>query len=122
MAEKEVRLVIHGEEKVYPVGTTYLQIVKDYQEKEADDIILVLINDRLRELGKIADTDGELTFVTTADKTGRRTYRRSVILLMQKAIHNLWGEQNIDVRVKYSIGQGYYCELVEKTDLDEKAV
>lgn len=122
MAEKDVRLLIHGEEKVYPAGTTYLQIAKEYQVKEADDIILVLINDRLRELGKLADTDGELAFVTTADKTGRRTYRRSVILLMQKAIHNLWGERNIDVRVKYSIGQGYYCELVEKSDLAEKAV
>lgn len=122
MAEKEVRLIISGEEKVYPAGMTYLQIAKEYQKEDADDIILVLINDRLRELGKVADTDGELKFVTTADKTGKRTYRRSVILLMQKAIHNLWGDKNIDVRVKYSIGQGYYCELVEKTDMAEKAV
>ena len=122
MAEKEVRLVINGEEKRYPSGTTYLRIAKEYQKEDADDIILVLINNRLRELGKKADTDGELTFITTGDKTGRRTYRRSVILLMQKAIHNLWGAGNIDVRVKYSIGQGYYCELVEKTDSEEKAV
>ena len=122
MAEKEVRLVINGEEKIYSSGTTYLQIAKEYQKEDADDIILVLINNRLRELSKKADTDGELTFITTGDKTGRRTYRRSVILLMQKAIHNLWGERNIDVRVKYSIGQGYYCELVEKTDAEEKAV
>lgn len=122
MAEKDVRLIINGEEKVYPAGTTYLQIAKEYQQADADDIILVLMNNRLRELGKIADTDGELAFVTTADKTGRRTYRRSVILLMQKAIHNLLGEKNIDVRVKYSIGQGYYCELVEKADGAECAI
>ena len=122
MAENEVRLIIQSEEKIYPAGTTYLQIAKEYQKDDADDIILVLINNRLRELGKVANVDGELVFITTAGKTGRRTYRRSVILLMQKAIHNLWGERNIDVRVKYSIGQGYYCELVEKTDLTEKAV
>ena len=85
MAEKDVRLIICGEEKVYPAGTTYLQIAKEYQKEEADDIILVLINNRLRELGKVADTDGELEFVTTADKTGRRTYRRSVILLMLRS-------------------------------------
>ena len=77
MAEKEVRLVINGEEKVYVSGTTYLQIAKEYQKEDADDIILVLMNNRLRELGKKADTDGELSFVTTADKTGKRTYRRS---------------------------------------------
>ena len=109
MAEKNVRLIIQGEEKVYPEGTTYLQIAKEYQKEDADDIILVTINGRLRELGKIANTDGELAFVTTADKTGKRAYRRSVILLMQKAIYNLWSEKNIDVRVKYSIGQGDFA-------------
>lgn len=122
MTGKDVRLLIGGEEKCYPEGTTYLQIAEEYQKADANDIILVLMNNRLLELKKKADTDGELVFITTADKTGRRTYRRSVILLMQKAIHNLWGEKNIDVRVKYSIGQGYYCELVEKTDMAEKAV
>lgn len=122
MEEKEVRLIIYGEEKVYPAGTTYLQIAKEYQEKEKEDIILVLVNERLRELGKVADTDGELTFITVADKTGRRTYRRSVLLMLQKAVCNLWGERNIDVRVKYSIGQGYYCELIEKADMAEKVV
>lgn len=122
MAEKDVKLTILGEEKTYPAGTTYLQIVQEYQKEDEDDIILVLINNRLRELSKTADTEGELAFVTTADKTGRRAYRRSVILLMQKAVHNLWSEKNIDVRVKYSIGQGYYCELVEKMDAAEKAV
>lgn len=123
MAErKEIKLNIHGEEKVYPAGTTYLQIAKEYQKDYQDDIILVVMNNHLRELGKTAEKDGKLEFVTTADKTGRRTYRRSVILLMQKAVHNLWGAHNIDVRVKYSIGQGYYCELVEKSGLTENAV
>lgn len=120
--DEMVTLQINGEEKQYPVGTTYLQIAKEYQAEYKDDIILGLLDGRLRELWKKVDVDGTLQFITTADKTGRRTYRRSVILLMQKAIHNLWSEKNIDVRVKYSIGQGYYCELVEKTDAMEKAV
>ena len=119
--EQNVRLVIDGEEKVYPKGTTFLQIAKEYQKNYTDDIILVLVGSRLRELGKVVDEEGELSFVTTADKIGKKTYRRSVILLMQKAIHNLYGADGIDVRVKYSIGQGYYCELVSKTDAAEKA-
>ena len=119
--EQNVRLVIDGEEKVYPKGTTFLQIAKEYQKNYTDDIILVLVGSRLRELGKVVDEEGELSFVTTADKIGKKTYRRSVILLMQKAIHNLYGADGIDVRVKYSIGQGYYCELVSKTDSAEKA-
>ena len=35
---------------------------------------------------------------------------------MQKAIYNLWGKDGIDVKVKHSLGQGYYCELVRLAD------
>ena len=122
MAEKQVKLFINGEEKQYEVGTTYLQIANEYQKDFKDDIILVLLGNKLRELGKEVNKDGNLSFITTAEKTGKRAYRRSVILLMQKAIHNLWGKDGIDVRVKYSIGQGYYCELVKKADKAETPV
>ena len=87
--EQNVRLVIDGEEKVYPKGTTFLQIAKEYQKNYTDDIILVLVGSRLRELGKVVDEEGELSFVTTADKIGKKTYRRSVILLMQKAMRRI---------------------------------
>ena len=48
--------------------------------------------------------------VDMTDKKVKRAYRRSVTLLMQKAVHNLWGEQT-NVRVLHSLGEGYYCEL-----------
>lgn len=43
-------------------------------------------------------------------------------LLMQKAVYNLWGKGNISVRVKYSIGQGNYCELVKWENDTEEVV
>lgn len=119
--EPSVRVVVCGEERAYRKGTTFLQIAEEYQKNYTDDIILALSDGRLRELVKSVDAGEEITFITTADKMGRKTYRRSVILLMQKAIHNLYGKDGLDVRVKYSIGQGHYCELVSKTDAAEKA-
>lgn len=114
MCEKMVTLLIAGEEKSYPKGTSFLAIAREYQEQYSDDIVLVLYNNRLRELGKTAEVDGTLEFLTTAGKMGKRAYRRSTTLLMQKAVHNLWGADGITVRVKHSIGQGYYCELMKK--------
>lgn len=111
MSDKMVTLQIAGEEKQYPKGTSFLAIAQEYQDKFGDDIVLVVYNNRLRELTKNVERDGTLEFLTTADKIGKRTYRRSVTLLMQKAVHNLWGDENVAVRVKHSIGQGYYCEL-----------
>lgn len=122
MQEKTITLTILGEKKEYPAGTSFLRIAQDYQETYPDDIVLVLYNTRLRELNKCADEDGTVEFLTTADKTGKKAYRRSVTLLMQKAVHNLWGKEQVSVRVKYSIGQGYYCELVKREENTEKLV
>lgn len=111
-----VTLVIDGKEREYPRGTTFLAIAQECRKSYEDDIVLAVYNQRLRELGKQATEDGTLEFITTADKAGKKAYRRSVTLLMQKAVFSLWGEERIGVRVKYSIGQGYYCELRKDTE------
>ena len=110
MQNAKCRLTILGENKEYDADTTYQMLAEEYQPKYTDDIVLVLVNNRLRELNKCVE-EGELSFVTVADKSGRKAYRRSVSLLMQKAVHNLFGEDGITVRVMHSIGQGNYCEL-----------
>ena len=114
MGTDKIILTIENEKREYPSGVSFLRVAEDYREQAKDDIVLVVYNHRLRELGKCATEDGTVEFVTTADKTGKKTYRRSVLLLMQKAVHDLWGKEQIDVRVKYSVGQGYYCELVNR--------
>lgn len=116
MADHKIVLEINGEKKEYRTGISFLCVAEDYKDAYADDIVLVLYNGRLRELNKTADRDGTVEFLTTADKTGKKAYRRSVLLLMQKAVYNLWGREGIFVRVKYSIGQGYYCELTRRTE------
>ena len=90
---------------------------KDYYE---DDIILGIVNGRLRELNKKIKSDCELSFVTTADRDGRRTYRRSVVLLVQRAIYDVYGSMT-QLHVMHSLGEGYYCQLeksVTEHDID----
>lgn len=100
---------IAGEVADYPKGTSYLQIAKDNQKHFEDDIVLVTVNGRLQELSKTLTEDCQISFVTTAEEAGKNTYRRSVTLLMQRAIHNL--DEKISIKVLHSIGQGYYCEI-----------
>lgn len=90
---------------------------KDYYE---DDIILGIVNGRLRELNKKIKSDCELSFVTTAYRDGRRTYRRSVVLLLQRAIYDVYGSMT-QLHVMHSLGEGYYCQLeksVTEHDID----
>lgn len=113
MEETLFHIKINGEEKQYKKGTPYQEIAAEYQSQFGDDIVLVLFNNRLRELRRRVKGDGELSFITTKDKAGRKAYRRSVTFLMQRAVCNLAKEdgKNVTVKVMHSISQGYYCEL-----------
>ena len=116
------KLKIHEKEYEYPEHTTFLEIAKQFQLEYEDDIVLVLFNNRLKELFKEVPADGELSFVTTVDKAGRKAYRRSVTLLMQRAVYNLAKEADTptDVKVLHSIGQAYYCELENRQQVSEE--
>ncbi len=83
-------LTIKNKTYHYPEGTLFLDIAGEFQADYPDDIILVRYRNNLRELFKKVEGDGELEFVTTAEKSGRNTYRRTVTLIMEAAAHELY--------------------------------
>ncbi len=117
-----VCFTILGEKKEYKKGTKFADIAKEYQKEYKDDIVLVSLDNRLSELFKPAEKGGNLSFVTTGDTAGRKAYRRSVTLMMQKAVHHILGNDNSRVRVCHCISQAYYCELVTYGKPGEKFV
>lgn len=116
------RLIIQGEEREFPEGTTFLEIAQQYQPEFEDDIVLALFNNKLQELLKRIPGDGTLFFVTTRDKAGKKAYRRSVTLLMQRGVYNLAKASGKETRVKvmHSISQAYYCELRGEMQVTEE--
>lgn len=112
---QEYKLCIHiNDEQTFeecvPEGTTWLALAQKYQPYYKDAIVLVKVRHKLRELNKTVKYEGDVNFVTMTDKDGKRAYRRSVTLLMQKAAYNLWGKQG-KVRVHHSLGQGVFCSF-----------
>ena len=117
-----IQLTVMNETKYYPRGTRYIDVAREIQGLYKDDIVLMMMDNQLRELRKEISEDGVLTAVTTKDPAGSSTYRRSVVLLMQRAYHNLNPES--DIIVQNSFGQGLFCELrngeIPTDDLIEK--
>ena len=109
MRQQKCSIKIQGTEREYPQDTTFQQIADEYQKQYADDIVLVKFQHDLKELSQSVLRDGELEFITTAQKPGKDTYRRSVTLLMETAAWKLY--PNLELLVQHSIGQGYYCEF-----------
>ena len=98
--------------------TRFLSLAEKYQSYYKDRIVLVSVNNKIHELNKLIDTDCELEFVTMTERDGKRAYRRSVTLLLQKAVYNLWLNQ-VRVKVLHSLGESYYCELEKQTNSEE---
>ncbi len=118
-----MQLLINGEKREYPSGTTWLTVAKDYQKDYQDEILLVQVNGKLQELHKKAVECSRLEFITARDKAGRLTYRRSVTFMMLKAFYEVAGSMGIrKLTVDFSIGNGFFVEPELDFELTEKVL
>lgn len=118
---KEMYQVQIGEEtRQYEAGTTYGQIAADYQKDYEDDIVLVFVNGKLQELFKKLKSDCTIQFETTAGEIGNKTYRRSINLMLVKAVYDVAGHDAVrKVRIHFSVSKGYYCTVDGDVNLDQ---
>lgn len=106
------KVMIGMDIKEYPEGITFKEIVQEYQKNYDNDIVLVRQDDKLQELHKKLTKNCRISFITTGDKAGNLSYKRSVTHLMLKAIYDVLGSDNIDkVSVLFSMSKGYFCRI-----------
>ena len=119
MDETKLTVTIEGKEYTYEKGTSYHRIAEDFKNSKDHDIVLVTVDGRLRELHHTLKKDCVLDFVTTADKIGDNAYRRSMLLMMLKAIYLTAGHENVEhVRVQFAVGNGLYCTISGNVEPD----
>ncbi len=112
MDQRMYQATIRGETKTFPEGTTYGDIVKEYDKGRDLPTLLVFANGILRELHKPLEEDCTLEPVGLKDSIGHETYRRSMTLLLLKAIYHIGGSQNIEkVILHFSVGSGFYFTM-----------
>lgn len=115
----EVR--IGSEVRSYPQGTAYAEIANEYQKKYENDILLVLVDGRLRELHKTLHKDCQIEFITATDTAGYLAYQRSAVFLMMKAFQDVAGKENVkNITVCFSVENGLYVEVEGKIELNQE--
>ena len=116
-----VKAAINGKIYEYPAGTPFSAIAADVQKDYAHDIVLVSADGRLRELEKRLNADCELCFYTTADAAGCQAYRRSLTMLLMKAVYKVAGHEAVTrAQVQHSISSGYYCTIEGSVAINEE--
>lgn len=117
-----VTIKIKGVAREYPKGTRYEEIAREYQKEYQDMIALVTENGKIRELIKPANRDCELTFLTIRDGIGHKSYVRTALMTLVKAVRDVLGEKGKEVKVEFVVGQGYYCNVRMEEKLTEEMV
>ncbi len=116
-----IKVEVNGVIKEYKAGTTLLEISKEHEREYEHDIILAFVDHRLRELPKTVEKDCCVSFVTTKDDVGHKTYVRGLTLVMLRAMYQEIGKEKIErISVEYSIGNAYYCDLIAEEPLSEE--
>lgn len=112
MEKKMCRVTICGQTKEYPEGTPYGEIVKEFEAQAEYPVVLVMVGRKLRELHKQVRRDCEVSMITIADPIGHKTYKRSMNLLLLKAIYHVAGNENIrKIVLHFTVGTGFYYTI-----------
>lgn len=121
MSEKLYRVQVKNEIREYPERTSFLQIAEDFQKYYEHKIVLGCENYKLFELHKQLKNDCVMDFITIGDSVGNKTYKRSMCLMLVKAIHDICGhEQTCKVRIHFSVSKGYYCTVEGNVTVNQK--
>lgn len=118
--------ILHAHDEIeVEQGTRLYDVAKEYQKDFASDIVLAVVNGKLKELFKSIKSDCEIEWLDISNRDGYRTYQRSLILLFIKATRDVYHDynmHNIDVKVQFSLNRGMFCEIlhVEEKPLDQE--
>ena len=117
---KQYQVQVNGTLHTYEEGTSFETIARDFQAQYKDRIVLGCENHKLFELKKTLQKNCELKFITTGDSIGNKTYKRSMCLMLVKAIHDICGhDDSCKVRIDFSVDKGYYCTVTGNVDVNE---
>lgn len=105
---KRFKVNINNKVYEYEENTKFYEIAKGHEG--ARKALLVNVNGKLCELHKTLQGDAAIEFITLMDSIGYMTYQRSAVLILLKAIRDVYGELSSPV-VEFSTGNGLFIRL-----------
>ncbi len=117
--DENITVKYQGKDYIYKKGVTLRAIGADLAGDGTDEVILAKVDGSLQELFRPLMHPADIEFLTTADDPGHKTYKRTAIMVLHKAISDVLGDhQEQQFVVRFSVDKGYYCELREDIKLD----
>ncbi len=100
-----------GSVREYPRGTTPQQILEEMPPQFRKKVLAAKLNDKILELNRPIEEDGEFRFLTFEDKDGKYVFWHSSAHLMAQAIKRLFPEAKLGIGPPIEDGFYYDIEL-----------
>lgn len=113
-----VSVEIAGNKYDFTRGTTLEEIIERVEPEDKEIIVAGIINNQLCDLTTPVRDDCKLKFLTINDEFGNRIYRRSLFLVLVRAIYELF--PGAQLSIEHSISNGIYCELHKDSPLTQR--
>lgn len=120
MVDKMCQVTIGDVTKIFPAGMPYGEVLEAFPLQTEYPVVLIMSNGRLRELHKILKRDCVIEPITIADRIGHKAYKRSMSMLLLKAIYYVAGRSNVHrVVLHYTVSNGLYYTIDGNVKIDE---
>ena len=101
----EFTITFNNETKVYDHPVSILDIVGDDKS-----VVCAYVNNRLRELTYVVDTDATIETLTVKDRDAKWPYEASLRFLVAMAMHNIHPE--LEIRFSYNISRSIFMQIL----------
>ena len=99
-----------NEHRDYPIGTSLIEIMQDMRLEAENPYLAALVNNKLESLDYCVYKHKNVEFVDCTSPFGRRVYVHSLIMVLHKAVEDLFPAARI--RVEHPISNGYFCHIL----------
>lgn len=113
-----IKAKIAGKDYNFAKGISLEEILEEIKLYDKKIVVAAIVNNRLSNLSDLLYEDARIRFLTINDEIGNRIYRRSLYMLMTKAIQELYPGSKLSI--EHSLSNGIYCELHKERPLSSK--
>ena len=102
-------------------GETYLSVAKKVQPKYDAPIILAKLGQKIvelnkeipdeQELARLGLSDQELTFITTRERDGHKTYERGATMIFLRSMTHVFSKNIKKLKIEYAVGDSLYFSV-----------
>lgn len=124
MKEKMVEIFCrnNGAKKMYPAGTSLLEIYSDMKLQLKYGVTAAKANNKVKDLKFCVYKPKTIEFIGPEVPAGMRAYTRSLCFVLYKAVKETI--PGASLRIEHPISRGYYCQVnkADKSPLQESEV